>query len=381
MDFRLTGENEDMLALFEEFGKKVLEPQGPRAEAGEHPGEAIQAMADAGFVGMVAPEEYGGTNSSYLELTLAMESFAKYSPAIAEHLNMSNCNLILPLLKYGTEEQKQAWIPRIVSGEAYVAFALTEPEAGSDNSAMKTKAVADGDYYIINGQKSFISGAQESNVFVVFAVTGETNGKKEITAFMWDKAVSGEGVTVGPAEASLGLNGAPAHSVYFDDVRIPKENIIGGLGGGMKFAMCGLNPGRCALSALAIGIAQHAIDITVEHVKNRKMFGKTLAAFQNTQFVLAEAQTKLDAARLMVQKAAVTLDQNGDAAQICAEAKLFATEVAKEVVDHCLQFFGGYGYTKGYPIEQMYRDIRVFTIFEGASEVQKHVIAKCMGIR
>lgn len=381
MDFRLTEENKDMVDVFKEFGEKVLEPWGARAEQGEHPNEAIQEMANAGFVGMVAPEEYGGSASSYLELALAMETFAKYSPAIAEHLNMSNCNLILPLLKYGTEEQKRAWIPRIVSGEAYVAFALTEPEAGSDNSGMKMKAVADGDVYVLNGQKSFITGAKEANVYMVFAVTGENHGKSEISAFMLDRAVSGSGVSVGPAEETLGMNGAPAYSVYFDDVRIPKENIIGGLGGGMKCAMCGLNPGRCALSALAIGIAQHAIDETVKHVKERKMFGKTLADFQNTQFVLADMQTRLDAARLLVHKAAVTLDQNGDAAQISAEAKLFATETSKVVVDACLQFFGGYGYTKGYAIEQMYRDIRVFTIFEGASEVQKHVIAKCMGIR
>ena len=381
MDFRLTDENKDMLELYEEFGKKVLKEWGPRAEAGEHPGEAIAAMADAGFVGMVAPEEYGGTGSSYLELTLAMESFAKYAPSIAEHLNMSNCNLILPLMEYGTEEQKQEWVPRIVSGDAFVSFALTEPEAGSDNFGMKTKARLDGDDYIIDGTKCFITDAEEANVYMVFAVTGETNGKKEVTAFMLDRAVSSEGLTVGPAEEMMGMRGAPAHTIYFDGVRVPKKNIVGGLGGGFKAAMCGLNPGRCALSALAIGIAQHAIDVTIEHVKNRKMFGKTLADFQNTQFVLATAQTKLNAARLMVQKAAVTLDQGGDAAQVSAEAKLFATETAKEVVDECLQFFGGYGYSAEYPIEQMYRDIRVFTIFEGASEVQKHTIAKCMGIR
>ncbi len=382
MDFRLTQDDQAMLEMFQDFTQKVVKPWAGRVEQGESTKRVIAEMANAGLVGMVAPEEYGGSNCTYLQLTLAMEEIGYYSAAIADHLNMSNCNLILPLMQFGTKEQKAKWIPPIASGEAFVAFALTEPNAGSDTMGMTCRAVADGDDYIINGQKCFITDAEEANVYMVFAVTGDPNARrKEVTAFLLDRAVSGEGVTVGKPEPTLGMNGSPVFDIFFDDVRVPKENIVGGLGEGFKVAMIGLNPGRCALSAAALGVAQRAIDDAVEHVKTRKMFGKTLADFQNTQFVLAEAQSKVDAGRLLVQKAAVTLDQGDDGAMICAEAKLIAAEAAKEAVDNCLQLFGGYGYSKEYFIEQAYRDIRIFTIFEGASEVQKHVIAKYMGLR
>lgn len=382
MDFKLSNDDLAMIELAEDVGKKVLAPWADRAEAGEHPKEAFDGMAKAGLVGMVAPEEYGGPGCTYLQLSLVMETLAKYSPAITEHLNMSNCNLILPIRTYGTEEQKQKWLPRIFSGDAYCAFALTEPDAGSDNSAIKTSAVKDGDDYIINGHKSFISDAEAANFYMVFAVTSAPDApKKEITAFIVERDEHTTGITFGKAEQTMGMIGAPAYDVYFDNVRVPASNIVGCLGNGFKVAMCGLNPGRTALSSEAIGVAQHAIDLTVEYVKGRKMFGHTLADFQNTQFVLAECQTKIDAARLLVRNACVALDQGEKAAQLCAEAKWFATETANEVVYKCLQFFGGYGYIKEYPIERMYRDLRIFTIFEGATEVQKHTIAKCMGLR
>ena len=217
---------------------------------------------------------------------------------------------------------------------------------------------------------------------MVFAVTSPPEApKKEVSAFLLDRAVNGAGITVGKPEATMGMNGSPIFDIFFDNVRIPKENMLGNPGDGFKVAMIGLNPGRCALSAAALGVAQRAIDDTVAYAKGRKMFGKTLAAFQNTQFVLAEAQSKVDAGRLLVQKAAVALDDGEDAAMLCAEAKLIAAEFAKEAVDVCLQLYGGYGYSNEYHIEQAYRDIRIFTIFEGATEVQKHVIAKCMGLR
>lgn len=382
MDFRLSEDDQAMSEMFHTFAKQVVKPWADRVENGESTQAVVAEMANAGMAGMVAPEEYGGSGCSYLQLTLAMEEIGRYSGAIADHLNMSNCNLILPLMQLGTEEQKRKWIPRIASGEAFVAFALTEPNAGSDTMGMTCRATADGDDYIINGQKCFITDAEAANVYMVFAVTSEPDApRKEVTAFLLDRAVSGEGITLGKEEPTMGMNGSPIFDIFFDNVRVPKENIVGGIGGGFKAAMVGLNPGRCALSAAALGIAQRAIDDTVEYAKNRKMFKKTLADFQNTQFVLAEAQSRVDAGRLMVRQAAVTLDQGGEAAMICAEAKLIAAEAAKAAVDTCLQLFGGYGYIKEYHIEQAYRDIRIFTIFEGSSEVQKHVIAKCMGLR
>ena len=382
MDFRLWEDDQAMLEMFRTFTKQVVEPWSSRVEKGEGTQQVISEMAKAGLVGMVGPEEYGGSGCTYLQLTLAMEEIGRSSAAIADHLNMSNCNFILPLMKIGTEEQKREWIPRIASEDAFVAFALTEPNAGSDTMGMTCRATEDGDSYIINGQKCFITDAAEANVYMVFAVTSPPEApKKEVSAFLLDRAVNGAGITVGKPEATMGMNGSPIFDIFFDNVRIPKENMLGNPGDGFKVAMIGLNPGRCALSAAALGVAQRAIDDTVAYVKDRKMFGKTLAAFQNTQFVLAEAQSKVDAGRLLVQKAAVALDDGEDAAMLCAEAKLIAAEFAKEAVDVCLQLYGGYGYSKEYHIEQAYRDIRIFTIFEGATEVQKHVIAKCMGLR
>ena len=273
-------------------------------------------------------------------------------------------------------------MPVIASGEAYCAFALTEPNAGSDNSAMTTKAVRQGDEYILNGCKSFISGADYANMILIFAVTSQNDAsKKEITAFILEKDENTKGYSVASAEETMGMKGATANTIYFDNLHIPASNMLGKLGDGFKVAMCGLNPGRTALSSEAIGIAQRAIDLTIEYSKNRKMFGKTLASFQNTQFVIAECQTQVDAARLLVRNACVMLDQKQDAARLCSEAKWFATETANQVVYRCMQLWGGYGYTKEYPLEQMYRDIRIFTIFEGATEVQKHTIAKQLGLR
>lgn len=382
MDFRLSDNDKAMQEMIQAFSKQVIAPWADRVENGEDTNGVIAEMANAGLVGMVAPEKYGGSSCSYLQLALVMEELGRYSGAIADHLNMSNCNFILPLMQLGTEEQKAEWIPRIASGEGFCAFCLTEPNAGSDTMGMICKAEENGDYYVINGQKSFITDAKEANIYMVFAVTSSPDApKKQVTAFLLDRAVSGEGITVGKPEPTMGMKGSPIFDIFFDNVRVPKKNILGGLGNGFKVAMVGLNPGRCALSAAALGTAQRSIDDTVAYVRNRKMFGKTLAAFQNTQFVLAEAQSKVDAARLLVHRAAVALDSGEDAAMICAEAKLIAAEYAKQVVDACLQLYGGYGYSKEYHIEQAYRDIRIFTIFEGATEVQKHVVAKQMGLR
>ncbi len=382
MDFRLNEEDQAMLELAREIGKKVVEPWAARAEAGEHPAGAFEGMAEAGLTGMVVPEEYDGPGCTYLQLSLVMEELGKYSAAITEHLNMSNCNLCLPIITYGTEEQKRKWLPRIASGDAFCAFALTEPDAGSDNSAMTTTAVLDGDDYVLNGHKCFISGAEYANLFLVFAVTSPRDAeKKEISAFILEKDGETSGLTVSKPESTMGMIGAPANDMYFDNVRIPAANMLGKPGEGFKAAMCGLNPGRTALSSEAIGIAQRAIDLTVEYVKGRKMFGKYLSDFQNTQFVLAECQTKVDAARLLIRNACVELDLGNKAAQLCSEAKWYATETANEVVAKCMQLFGGYGYSKEYPIEQMYRDLRIFTVFEGATEVQKYTIAKFMGLR
>lgn len=380
MKIRMTDEERDIVEACHEFGKKVMLPLVEDMEAGKSARAGVLEMGKMGLLGMVAPEEYGGMNCSWRTLILAMETLGLYNEALAEHINISNCNFIMPLLRYANEEQKQKWIPKIISGEMLCAFNLTEPNAGSDNGQMATTAVLKGNEYVINGVKNFITDAAESDGLLTFAVTSAPDApKKEISCFMVD--THSKGVMISPAEKTLGMHGAPVFTVYMDEVRVPKENLVGKLGEGFKAAMWGLNPGRVCLSALAVAIAQHAINITVEYAKSRKMFGKTLADMQNTQFVLAECQAKLDAANCLVLAAAESLDSETQDFQLCSETKMFAPEVANEVVYKCMQLLGGYSYCVDYTLERLYRNVRITTIFEGATEVHKHTVARLMGIR
>jgi len=382
MKIRMT---EDELAMVEactQFGEQVMEPWAERVENGENAKEVIKSMAELGILGIAAPEEMGGLNESWRMLALAIEKLAEYNEALCEYIYMANCNFIYPMLKYGTKEQQEKWIPDIVSAEKLGAFALTEPDAGSDNNAMITTAVKDGDYYIINGQKSFITDAENANFFLVFAVTSPKDApKKEITCFVVFKDES-EGITIGAQEKTMGMHGAPCYTMYFDNCIVPAKNMLGGLGDGFKVAMWGLNGGRVSVGAMTSGIAQHAINIAKDYALNRKMFGKTLADFQNTQFVLAECQAKLDACFLMTLAAADTLDDiASDDFVLCSEVKMIVPEIANEIVYKCSQLMGGYGYTTDYAMERLYRNARICTMFEGATEVQKHAVAKEMGLR
>lgn len=381
MNIRMNEDERALVAACDEFGRKVMEPWVERVENGEDPKEVLLAMADLGLLGLAAPEEYGGLGGSWRMLALAIEKLAHYNEALCEYIYMSNCNFILPFLKYCTPEQLGKWLPGVISGETLGAMVLTEPDAGSDNNAMTTTAVLDGDEYVINGQKCFITEAENASFYLTFAVTSPKDApKKEISAFMIFKDQS-DGITIGKAEKTMGMHGAPVYSMYFDNCRVPRENLIGKLGEGFKVAMWGLNGGRVCVGAMVCGIAQHAIDIAVKYARERKMFGKTLADFQNTQFVLAECQAKLDAALLMTLEAASSLDIGNEDYALCTEVKLFAPEVANEVVYKCSQLLGGYGYTTDYPMERLYRNVRITTIFEGATEVQKHSLAKIMGLR
>lgn len=381
LEINMTEEEQDIVAACHEFGKKIMAPWVERVEKGENARPVMEEMANLGILGLAAPEEFGGLNSSWRTLALAIATLAEYNEALCEYIYMSNCNFIFPILKYGTKEQQEKWLPGIISGETLGAFSLTEPDAGSDNNAMKTTAVLDGDDYVINGQKIFITDAENASFLLTFAVTSPPNApKKEISAFMVYPEQSG-GVTLGKREDALGMNGAPTFPVYYDNCRVPKENMLGGPGDGFKVAMWGLNPGRVSVGAMVCGIAQHAIDITVDYAKNRQMFGKTLADFQNTQFVLAECQAKVDAMLLMTLEAAARLDVGKEDFALCTEVKMLAPEIANEVVYKCSQLMGGYGYTKDYPMERLYRNVRICTIFEGATEVQKHSLAKMMGLR
>lgn len=381
MKVRMTDEEELLVQACEEYGQRVLDPWVEKVENGENPKEVFLSMAELGILGVAAGDEYGGMGGTWRMLALAIEKLAEHNEALCEYIYMANCNFIFPFLKYGTEEQKKAWIPGVISGETLGAMALTEPAAGSDNNAMETTAVLDGDEYVINGQKCFITDAENASFFLTFAVTSPADApKKEISAFMVFKDQS-EGITLGEADHAMGMRGAPTYPVYYDNVRVPKENLVGNLGDGFKVAMWGLNGGRVSVGAMVCGIAQHAIDIAVDYALNREMFGKTLADFQNTQFVLAECQAKIDAMFIMTLEAASSLDVGNDDFALCSEVKMIAPEIANEVVYKCSQLLGGYGYTTDYPMERLYRNVRICTIFEGATEVQKHAIAKVMGLR
>ena len=276
-------------------------------------------------------------------------------------------------MEHGTEEQKKKYLPKLASGEWLGAFGLTEPNAGTDAASQQTIAVEDGDSYILNGTKIFITNANYAHVFIVFAMTDKSQGVKGITAFIVTRDMPG--FSIGKKELKMGIRGSATAELIFENVRVPKENILGKVGGGFKVAMMTLDGGRIGVASQALGIAQGAMDETVKYTKERKQFGKALAKFQNTQFQLADLETKVQAARLLVRSAAYKKDLHVDFSKDAAMAKLFAAETAMEVTTKAVQLHGGYGYTREYPVERMMRDAKITEIYEGTSEVQRMVIA------
>ena len=278
-----------------------------------------------------------------------------------------------PILEHGTEEQKKKYLPKLASGEWIGAFGLTEPNAGTDAASQQTMAEEDGDSYILNGTKIFITNAAYAHVFIVFAMTDKSQGVKGITAFIVEKGMPG--FSIGKKELKMGIRGSATSELIFENVRVPKENMLGKLGGGFAVAMKTLDGGRIGIASQALGIAQGAMDETVKYTKERKQFGKPLSKFQNTQFQMADLETKVQAARLLVRSAAYKKDMKLPYSADAAMAKLFAAETAMEVTTKAVQFHGGYGYTREYPVERMMRDAKITEIYEGTSEVQRMVIA------
>jgi alkylation response protein AidB-like acyl-CoA dehydrogenase len=327
-----------------------------------------------GFFGLKIPEEYGGLGLDTRSYVCVMEEICKKS--IAASLIMSSCNSLstAPILLAGSEEQKQKYIPKIASGEEFMAFALTEPGAGSDAGAMTTRAIEDGDSYILNGRKTFITGAPFAQNSIVFAKTNPEKGAKGITSFIVDMSLPG--VSVGKNEDKMGLRGVATSDIILEDVRVPKSEIIGEIDRGFITAMKTLSIGRIGVATQGIGVSQGAVDEAVRYMLERKQFGQRLADFQSLRFMIAEMETKLNAARLLVYNAAYEMDMGKDVTKAASMAKYYATETALEIVSAALQMHGGYGYIKEYPIERMYRDARVLTIFEGTTQVQQMVIAQ-----
>jgi butyryl-CoA dehydrogenase len=281
-----------------------------------------------------------------------------------------------PIYEFGTEEQKQKYLVPLAKGEKLGAFGLTEANAGTDAAGQQTKAVLDGDHYILNGSKIFITNAANADIFIVMAMTDKSKGTRGISAFIVEKDY--EGFSIGKKELKMGIRGSATCELIFEDVKVPKENLLGREGKGFSIAMKTLDGGRIGIAAQALGIAQGAIDETVKYVKERKQFGRSIAKFQNTQFQLADMQTKVDAARLLVYRAAFNKDNKLSYSNEAAMAKLFASEVSMEVTTKAVQLHGGYGYTREYPVERMMRDAKITEIYEGTSEVQKMVVSAHM---
>ncbi|MBP3853664.1 MAG: acyl-CoA dehydrogenase [Erysipelotrichaceae bacterium] len=374
MDFNLTEQQKMMQKLFREVAQaEVKEFAADVDEEERFPVEAVEVMRQAKMLGIPYPREYGGAGADYLCYILAIEELSKQCATSGVVLSAHTSLGTWPIAQFGTPEQKEKYLPDLCSGKRLAAFGLTEPNAGTDAAGQQTTAVLYGDHYVLNGTNIFITNAGEADVYIIFAMTDKTKGTRGISAFIVEK--DWEGFTFGLHEKKLGIRGSATRELIFNNVRIPKENLLGREGMGFKIAMQTLDGGRIGIAAQALGIAQGAIDEAVVYVKQRKQFGRPLSAFQNTQFQLADMQTKTDAARLLVYQAAQAKEEGKPYTVLAAEAKLFAAETAMEVTTKAIQLLGGYGYTRDMPVERMFRDAKITEIYEGTSEVQRMVIS------
>ncbi|MGN1171669.1 MAG: acyl-CoA dehydrogenase [Lachnospiraceae bacterium] len=383
MDFTLSKKHEMARQLFKDFAENEVKPLAQEVDETESfPRATVEKMAKYGFLGIPVPKEYGGQGCDILTYAMCVEELSKVCGTTGVIVSAHTSLCIDPILTYGTEEQKQKYIPDLASGKKIGAFGLTEPGAGTDAQGQQTKAVLDGDEWVLNGSKCFITNGKEADVYIVIAVTGkiEKRGRmqKEISAFIVEKGTPG--FTFGTKEKKMGIRGSSTYELIFTDCRIPKENLLGAKGKGFAIAMHTLDGGRIGIAAQALGLAEGALETTINYVKERKQFGRSIAQFQNTQFQLADMATKVEAAKMLVYKAARKKDEFKTNPKIsysveAAQAKLYAAEVAMEVTTKAVQLHGGYGYIREYDVERMMRDAKITEIYEGTSEVQRMVIS------
>ena len=378
MNFNLNKTQELFRQMIREFAEKEVKPLAAEIDEQERfPQETVEKMAKLGIFGIPVPKQYGGAGGDNLMYSIAVEELSRCCATTGVVVSAHTSLCMAPILKFGTEEQKMKYVPKLASGEWIGAFGLTEPNAGTDAAGQQTTAVLDGDEWVINGNKIFITNAGHANVYIVIAMTDKSLGTKGISAFIMEATTPG--FSVGKKELKMGIRGSATAELIFNNCRIPKENLLGKVGEGFKIAMMTLDGGRIGIASQALGIAQGALDETVKYTKERKQFGKAIAKFQNTQFQMADLKTKIEAARLLVRSAAFKEDEHTANPKInfsadAAMAKLYAAEVAMEVTTKCVQFHGGYGYTREYPVERMMRDAKITEIYEGTSEVQRMVI-------
>ena len=374
MNFVLSKEQEMARTLFHDFAENEVKPLAQEVDETERfPEETVEKMKKLGFMGIPQPKEYGGQGCDTLTYVLCVEELSKVCATtgviVSAHTSLGSD----PIKKFGTPEQIQKYLVPLASGEKLGAFGLTEPNAGTDASGQQTKAVLEGDHYVLNGSKIFITNGGKADIYIIFAMTDKSKGTRGISAFIVEKDFPG--FRIGTKEKKMGIRGSSTTELIFENCIVPKENLLGKEGQGFKIAMQTLDGGRIGIAAQALGLAQGAFDETVAYVKERKQFGRSIAKFQNTQFKLADMYARIEAARNLVYKAAIAKDTQKVFSVEAATAKLFAAETAMAVTTECVQLLGGYGYTRDYPVERMMRDAKITEIYEGTSEVQRMVIS------
>ena len=373
-------DHESIRQIAREFAEKGLAPIAAEVDENERfPEETWHKLADMGMMGVAYPEEYGGAGLSYVNYIGVCEELAKHCATTSVMVSAHTSLCCWPISEFGTEEQKQKYLPPLATGEKLGAFGLTEPGAGTDAAMQKTTAVDKGDHWVLNGSKIFITNAGYADTFVVFAMTDKEKGNHGISAFIVEKGFPG--FKVGAHEKKMGIRGSSTCELVFEDCIVPKENLLGEVNRGFKIAMMTLDGGRIGIGAQALGIAQAAIDECVKYTKERVQFGRRISQFQNTQFQLADMQARVDAARLLIYRAAQAKQDHEPYSHLAAMGKLYASEAASSVTRRCLQLVGGYGYTREYPFERFMRDAKITEIYEGTSEVQRMVIAAWMGVK
>ena len=378
MDFVLDKKHEMARTLFREFAENEVKPLAQEVDETERfPMETVEKMARYGFFGIPIPKEYGGQGCDILTYAMCVEELSKVCGTTGVIVSAHTSLCMDPILTFGTELQKKKYLPELASGKKLGAFGLTEPGAGTDAQGQQTKAVLDGDEWVLNGSKCFITNGKYADIYIVIAVTGtvEKRGRmmKEISAFIVEKGTPG--FTFGVKEKKMGIRGSATYELIFQDCRIPKTALLGQRGKGFNIAMHTLDGGRIGIASQALGLAEGALERTIDYVKERKQFGRSLAQFQNTQFQLADMATEVEAAQLLVYKAAMAKQTQKQYGMEAAKAKLFAAETAMAVTTKCVQLHGGYGYIREYDVERMMRDAKITEIYEGTSEVQRMVIS------
>ena len=380
MDFRLTKEQLLVRKMVREFAENEVKPLASEIDEEERfPMETVQKMAKLGMMGIYFPKQYGGAGGDVLSYAITVEELAKVCGTTAVIVSAHTSLCCAPIFENGTEEQKMKYLPDLLSGKKLGAFGLTEPNAGTDASGQQTTAVLDGDHYVLNGSKCFITNGSVADVFVVFAMTDPKQGNRGISAFIVEKGF--KGFSQGKHEKKMGIRGSSTCDLIFEDCIVPKENLLGKEGAGFKIAMATLDGGRIGIAAQALGIGEGAIDEAIKYTRERVQFKKRISAFQNTQFQLADMHTRMQAAQFLVYNAALKKQAHERCSMEAAMAKLFAAEAASDVTRRAVQLFGGYGYTREYPVERMMRDAKITEIYEGTSEVQRMVIAANLGVK